>query len=1383
MMPRPSDSLAPWGEPLDSDEADERVGEAVEAYLALAERGQSAEISAFAAGYGELKDEVLAALEGLELVQGLLGRGSGSGGGGDGVDRRIQSGQRIAGYRVVRELGRGGMGTVYEAMHMGLDRPVALKVLGALAAPNSQARRRFQNEARTAAGLHHTHIVPVFDVGQVGGLCYYAMQRIEGSGLDRVVRHLRRSRPQGVGLSGVAPRWIETPSSGDSGGGSLGSRLSRLWSRVSSWSRRNGSREDQPRGSPRGDGGWGEITGEDSGGFGESTGSWSPDRLGLDRGSLATTGVGLSLADPPAVSLHDPRKPAEPPPYDPPKGSAYFRWTAATGLQAAEALAHAHQQGVIHRDVKPSNLLIDNRGTVWVTDFGLARRLADPGMTHHDSMLGTPRYMSPEQSRSGIVDGRTDIYSLGATLYELATLRPPFDGGTAAELLDQINQAEPISPRALDPRIPRDLETIILKALAKRPADRYESAAAVAEDLRRFLEHEPVKARRISLAGRLWRVARRHPGITGVSTAAATVVLAVAGYAYVRVLSERDQALLAEKGKDEALIKAEEANLQTKTALVGQLKSQAALLRASDLPERRERGLDLIRQAVALAPDKSLTDDLRDEALDFLVLRAVEARPSIESGRVSGLALGPTGNRMAVLSSEGDQLDLWDLPRNRRVASHSLREDGAGDWVGEPPAGAPVSRPTKSDPQPNSRPFGFTYPRLAQSGRYVIAALEDGRGFRLFDSVSGSSLRTIPLSDRQVRGLYADAFGRRMVTVDAVVEEPSAENLMEAIAGADPGPIRTHYQVSLWDLDRLDAPIAKISVPRTSHGGRLEPPPMVAIGPDGKTIALGQRGDQSIRLFSAADGKPLKGRRETIDSKIDAMSIALGPNSLLAVAGRSEETSSGSVVRLWDLDSFAPLASLTPNQNFTYQMRFSPQGTLLALIGRGPIEIWDPAAHSLVAVLRTLNPTSSIAFSLDGRTLAAGGAQGETADVWTFSDSTARTQVSGFESRPTSLTFRDSDLLVGGGRNGDIWSWRSGRCLSVVSRRVAAVESPSPRSQRGPGSNRGWSASASVSVAFDAEGRLFAHDAQGLGIWSNGLEPDQSRVTKIAIPQADRFGSWPFPFTISRSSDGRRIVLLRGGSVFLWKAETPDRVEPVSLPSTTEPATPRRPSPPRLGPPPPGPQPDGPPPRRDGPPEPTGARYLAAQLAPSGDRLFLIDDKGSLRVWELETTSSEIRAHESPIEPGLLPESLSALALRPDGAILGVADRSGLVLLIHTRDLRVVGRLRPPSTEAEGFVFALAFSPDGQSIAVGSQQGAIYLWPLNPSNPKAPSLRLPGRHGPITSLVYDPTGRRLASSSGFSNGTEPLIEIWNIEVIDQKLAEIGLARRARTAGP
>ena len=308
--------------------------------------------------------------------------------------------------------------------------------------------------------------------------------------------------------------------------------------------------------------------------------------VGLDAGPRSGA---LAAIDPEA-----PRRDDEPPPFDPPRGSAYFRWVAEVGLQAADALAHAHHQGVIHRDVKPSNLLIDGKGNIWVTDFGLARRLADPGLTHHDSLLGTPRYMSPEQARTGPIDGRTDVYSLGATLYELLTLRPPFDGRSAAELIDQIGRDEPVPPRTIDPRMPRDLETIVLKTLAKRPADRYATAADLAEDLARFLNHEPVKARRISPVGRLWRVARRHPGITSVTTAAAAAILAIATFAYVRVVAERDEAILAKSEKEEAFLSREDAYRQTRAAMKELLLAdRRSSSRRLEVPDRRSRGLEL----------------------------------------------------------------------------------------------------------------------------------------------------------------------------------------------------------------------------------------------------------------------------------------------------------------------------------------------------------------------------------------------------------------------------------------------------------------------------------------------------------------------------------------------------------------------------------------------------------------------------------------------------------------------------------------------------------------------------------------------------------------------------------------------------------------------
>src|SRR4051794_23683943 len=347
-----------------SGDSDERLGEAIESYLELIEQGRAPEPEAFAAGHPDLREDILAALQGLELVHGLVGQGSGSASGpGSGPGRDLESGRRIAGYRVVRELGRGGMGTVYEAVHVGLDRPVALKVLGTHAAPDSSARRRFLNEARTAAGLHHTHTVPVFDVGQAGGLCYYAMQRIEGSGLERVIRYLRRTRrPPGSGP--IPPGKGDTASSSQSS-----SRLSKLWIRVSEGMPWRRPRHIQIGGlePPRAGGAVAgvlelpRLPGSEPPTApsaepppscrslwspGDSTASWTSasQKGGILRRNVPSPDALPGLSDP-GRPLHGHHDDDALPPFDPPRGSAYFRWVAEVGLQAAEALAHAHHHG------------------------------------------------------------------------------------------------------------------------------------------------------------------------------------------------------------------------------------------------------------------------------------------------------------------------------------------------------------------------------------------------------------------------------------------------------------------------------------------------------------------------------------------------------------------------------------------------------------------------------------------------------------------------------------------------------------------------------------------------------------------------------------------------------------------------------------------------------------------------------------------------------------------------------------------------------------------------------------------------------------------------------------------------------------------------------
>ena len=206
---------------------------------------------------------------------------------------------------------------------------------------------------------------------------------------------------------------------------------------------------------------------------------------------------------------------------------AFFRNIARLGVEAAEALDHAHGLGILHRDIKPANLLIDRDGALWITDFGLARFPSDLSLTHTGDMVGTLRYMSPEQAlaRRGVVDQRTDVYSLGVTLYELLTLRPAFDGRDHQELLRQIALDEPTKPRRINPAIPRDLETIVLKAMAKDPSGRYTTAQELAADLKRFLDDRPILARRPGPVERSLRWAMRHREL--VATTAAVLVVAL----------------------------------------------------------------------------------------------------------------------------------------------------------------------------------------------------------------------------------------------------------------------------------------------------------------------------------------------------------------------------------------------------------------------------------------------------------------------------------------------------------------------------------------------------------------------------------------------------------------------------------------------------------------------------------------------------------------------------------------------------------------------------------------------------------------------------------------------------------------------------------------
>lgn len=463
---------------------DARLNRLAEDFADRYRRGERPSLSQYTDQYPDLAEEIrelFPAMVEIERVEEARREPGGP-------PREVQSPhpREVGDFLVLREIGRGGMGVVYEAVQQSLGRHVALKVLPWHATGESSQLERFRLEARAAAKLHHTNIVPVFGVGEQDGLHYYAMQFIRGQGLDDVIAELRQLR-EGPYSS---RRAVASPPPGAGASTTIAASVAQAL----------------------------------------LTGRVASDALGGDAGAVATE---ASLTASARTHTTDPPRPGA--------GSStadghsgltflsacpYYRQVARVGLQVAEGLAYAHAQGILHRDIKPSNLLMDTHGTVWITDFGLAKAEGSDGPTRTGDIVGTLRYMSPERF-DGRSDPRSDVYGLGATLYELLTLRPLFGEVNRAKLIERILHEPPPPPRALDHHIPHDLGTIVLKAIDKDPGRRYATADSLADDLRRFLADEPILARRMTAVEQYSRWARRNPVIAALGAAVTFLLFAV----------------------------------------------------------------------------------------------------------------------------------------------------------------------------------------------------------------------------------------------------------------------------------------------------------------------------------------------------------------------------------------------------------------------------------------------------------------------------------------------------------------------------------------------------------------------------------------------------------------------------------------------------------------------------------------------------------------------------------------------------------------------------------------------------------------------------------------------------------------------------------------
>jgi serine/threonine protein kinase/WD40 repeat protein/tetratricopeptide (TPR) repeat protein len=602
---------------------------------------------------------------------------------------------QLGDYRIVRYLGAGGMGVVYEAVRESLRNNVALKVMHPQFRDREQYERRFRTEARSAARLHHTNIVSVFDYGVHDGVCYYAMQYIAGHSLDKIlaeVRQLRREKD--VVVAGEAPAtaldtqassrsepWLtpsqpgEAPTCASSRALSLG-LVTGAWSVTASTP---GSADQAGQPAP------GTTVALNYSGIAPPPEDNVEKRVQRTALQMLAAELAASNDNPKPAATHGPGA-ADRLTTDlatlSGSGSSlttqgevrYYREIARLGAQVADALAHAHKRGVLHRDIKPSNLILDGLGNIWITDFGLAKFEDADDLSHSQDLVGTLRFMAPERFR-GVSDPRCDVYALGATLYEMVTLRPCFSGQSHAQLIHRIEHEPPVPPRQIERGIPADLETIVLKALAKAPGDRFENADEMGAELRRYLENRPIRSRPIPAYQRFWRWCKRNPALAtaGMTAAAATIALAIVSSLAARNYSDQVQALKVEQQQTKL------AEHKALRELGNSLVTEGAALQRSGLVGQRFESLRRLERAAQILradpESRHRLPEIRDHVIAGLGLVDLRIRFEREVGIWRSLAIdnaleryafcAPSGEMVICRLDEGEELSRLSVPGRR----------------------------------------------------------------------------------------------------------------------------------------------------------------------------------------------------------------------------------------------------------------------------------------------------------------------------------------------------------------------------------------------------------------------------------------------------------------------------------------------------------------------------------------------------------------------------------------------------------------------------------------------------------------------------------------------------------------------------------------------